>query len=272
MAKNLDKEGLSSIADNYQLFYVDLWGVVHNGINLHNEAIKVLKEINKKNKDYVLLTNAPRPNSTVKSFLEKLGMEKEIREHVFSSGQAALNYLKKNLIDKFFFHVGPPRDFDLFNDFKKMKSDNIKNSEYFLCTGLFDDHDKDLKYYKKLFEDNLEKKMICTNPDLIVDRGNTRELCAGSVAMVFEKMGGEVTYFGKPYPEVYNQAINNKDKKILSIGDNLNTDIKGANLLNFDSLIISNGIHKNEIKEKGIDEISKSYETICNYIQSELKW
>ena len=272
MAKNLDKEGLSSIADNYQLFYIDLWGVVHNGINLHDEAIKVLQEINKKNKDYVLLTNAPRPNSTVKSFLEKLGMEKEIREHVFSSGQAALNYLKKNLIDKFFFHIGPPRDFDLFNDFKKMKSDNIKKSEYFLCTGLFDDYDKDLKYYKKLFEDNLKKKMICTNPDLIVDRGNVRELCAGSVAMVFEKMGGEVVYFGKPYPEIYDQAINNKNKKILSIGDNLNTDIKGANLLNFDSLLISNGIHKNEIKEKGIESLSKSYEAICNYIQSELKW
>ena len=272
MAKNLDKEGLSSIADNYQLFYIDLWGVVHNGINLHDEAIKVLQEINKKNKDYVLLTNAPRPNSTVKSFLEKLGMEKEIREHVFSSGQAALNYLKKNLIDKFFFHIGPPRDFDLFNDFKKMKSDNIKKSEYFLCTGLFDDYDKDLKYYKKLFEDNLKKKMICTNPDLIVDRGNVRELCAGSVAMVFEKMGGEVVYFGKPYPEVYHQATNNKNKKVLSIGDNLNTDIKGANLLDFDSLIISNGIHKNEIKEKGIDETSRCYETICNYIQSELRW
>ena len=272
MAKNLDKEGLSSIADNYQLFYIDLWGVVHNGIKLHDEAIKVLQEINKKSKDYVLLTNAPRPNSTVKSFLENLGMEKEVREHVFSSGQAALNYLKKNLIDKFFFHIGPPRDFDLFNDFKKMKSDNIKNSEYFLCTGLFDDHDKDLKYYKKLFEDNLKKKMICTNPDLIVDRGNVRELCAGSVAMVFEKMGGEVVYFGKPYPEVYHQATNNKNKKVLSIGDNLNTDIKGANLLDFDSLIISNGIHKNEIKEKGIDETSRYYETICNYIQSELRW
>ena len=54
--------------------------------------------------------------------------------------------------------------------------------------------------------------MICTNPDLIVDRGNKRELCAGSVAMVFEKMGGNVIYFGKPYPEVYNQAIENKDK------------------------------------------------------------
>ena len=99
MTKNLDKEGLSSIADNYQLFYVDLWGVVHNGVTLHNEAIKVLKEINRKKKDYILLTNAPRPNHVVKSFLERLGMEKEIRDHVFTSGEAALIYLKKNLLN-----------------------------------------------------------------------------------------------------------------------------------------------------------------------------
>ena len=272
MTKNLDKAGLSSIADNYQLFYIDLWGVVHNGVSLHNEAIITLKEITKRNKEYILLTNAPRPNSAVKSFLEKLGMEKEIREHVFTSGEASLNYLKKNLFDNFFFHVGPPRDFSLFKDFEKMKSDNIEKSKYIVCTGLFDNYSKDLQYYKNLFENNLEKKMICTNPDLIVDKGNQRELCAGSVAMIFEKMGGEVIYFGKPYPEVYNQSIENKNKKILSIGDNLNTDIKGANLLNFDSLIISNGIHKNEIKKKGIQETAKSYETICNYIQSELKW
>jgi len=272
MTKNLDKIGLNSIADSYQLFYIDLWGVVHNGINLHEEAINVLKQISKKKKDYVLLTNAPRPNSSVKKFLEKMGMEKEIRDHVFTSGEAALNYLKKNFLNKTFFHVGPPRDFDLFKNFQKNKTSDIEKSEYILCTGLFDDHDKDLIFYKNLFEKNLKKKMICTNPDLIVDRGNVREFCAGSVAMVFEKMGGDVVYFGKPYPEVYNQSINNKNKKILSIGDNLNTDIKGANLLNYDSLIISNGIHKNEIEENGIEKTAKSYETICNYIQSELKW
>ena len=272
MTKNLDKASLSSIVDNYNLFYIDLWGEVHNGVNLYQSAIDTLKEISKKKKDYVLLTNAPRPNSTVKNFLKKMGMDKEISDNVFTSGEAALNYLNKNYFDEKFYHVGPPRDFDLFKSFEKMKLNNIENSEYIICTGLFDEHDNDLNYYKKLFEKSLKKKMICTNPDLIVDRGDTRELCAGSVAMVFEKMGGEVIYFGKPYPEVYNQSINNKNKKILSIGDNLNTDIKGANLLNYDSLIISNGIHKNEIEEKGIDEISKSYEAICNYIQSELKW
>ena len=217
MTKNLDKDGLSSIADNYQLFYIDLWGVVHNGISIYKEAIKTLKELKKLNKEYILLTNAPRPNSTVKSFLEKLGIEKEIREHVFTSGEASLNYLKKNFFEKKFFHLGPPKDFDLFRDFKKMKSENLNKSDYILCTGLFDDNTEDLGYYKNLLEKNLKKKMICTNPDLIVDRGNKRELCAGSVAMVFEKMGGEVIYFGKPYPEIYNQSTENKNKKILSI-------------------------------------------------------
>jgi len=114
--------------------------------------------------------------------------------------------------------------------------------------------------------------MICTNPDLIVDRGSKRELCAGSVALVFEKMGGKVKYFGKPFPTVYNESIDNKGKKVLSIGDNLSTDIKGANLLNYDSLIISNGVHKNEIKKEGIKIVSKKYGVITNYIQTELKW
>ena len=272
MTKNLDNDGLRSIVENYDIFYIDLWGVVHNGITLHKNAIEALEEITKTNKDYVLLTNAPRPNSSVNLFLEKMGMKKEIREKVYSSGEASLSYLKKNFLNKKFFHLGPPRDFDLFLDFRKDKTEDIKESSYLLCTGLFEDQGEDLGFYKKLFKEHINKKMICTNPDLIVDRGDKRELCAGSVASVFEKMGGEVIYFGKPFPEVYNQSINNKEKRVLSIGDNLNTDIKGANLLNYDSLIISNGVHKNEIEKDGIKAVSKKYGVITNFIQTELKW
>ena len=76
MTKNLDLNGLQSIADNYDLFYIDLWGVVHNGVNLHEKAIAVLNELLKKKKMLVLLTNAPRPNKTVQNFLEKMGMDK----------------------------------------------------------------------------------------------------------------------------------------------------------------------------------------------------
>jgi HAD superfamily hydrolase (TIGR01459 family) len=272
MSENLDNKGLRSIVEKYDIFYIDLWGVIHNGINLHKNAIKDLEKITKAKKKYVLLTNAPRPNKTVKLFLEKMGMNKEIREKVYSSGEAALSYLKKNLVYDKFYHLGPVRDFDLFLDFKKNKTAEIKESSYLLCTGLFEEQSEDLDYYKELFKEHINKKMICTNPDLIVDRGDKREMCAGSVALVFEKMGGEVIYFGKPFPEVYNQSIDNKEKKALSIGDNLNTDIKGANLLNYDSLIVSNGVHKDEIKKEGIDIVSKKYEVVVNFIQTELKW
>ena len=272
MSKNIDSEGLRSIVSNYDIFYIDLWGVIHDGINLHKSAIQALEEISKAKKNYVLLTNAPRPNSTVKKFLEKMGMNEKIRDKVYSSGEAALSYLNTNYLNKKFYHVGPFRDFDLFVEFENNKVKIINESSYLLCTGLFEDHSEDLNYYKELFKYHLDKKMICTNPDLIVDRGNKRELCAGSVALVFEKMGGEVIYFGKPFPEVYNRSIDNKNKKVLSIGDNLNTDIKGDNLLNYDSLLISNGVHKNEIKKEGIKVVSKKYETVVNFIQTELKW
>ena len=111
--------------------------------------------------------------------------------------------------------------------------------------------------------------MIC-NPDLIVNRGNKIEYCAGSVAKVFEEIGGKVKYFGKPYPLVYEKSIDNIGKSVLCIGDNLNTDIKGANILNFNSLFILNGIHKNE-KENQLNRLFEKYKVDVNYIQEKLK-
>ena len=114
--------------------------------------------------------------------------------------------------------------------------------------------------------------MICTNPDLIVDRGEKREYCAGSIAKSFEEIKGEVIYFGKPHPPVYNLSTNIKNKNVLCIGDNLNTDIKGANVQNFDSLLITNGIHRKEILDIELKEVLKKYEVTVNYTQKILKW
>ena len=272
MTKNLDGEGLRSVFDNYELLFIDLWGVVHNGIELHENAIHTLSKISEAKKDYILLTNAPRPNKTVKIFLEKLGLDKSMREKVFTSGEAALGYLKKNYISQKFYHIGPPRDFNLFVDFKNEKTEDIDKSNYLLCTGLYDQHDQDLNFYKELLINSISKKMICTNPDLIVDRGKKREYCAGSVAMTFEKLGGEVIYFGKPYPEVYNQATNNNKKRVIAIGDNLRTDIKGANNMNYDSLVITDGVHKKEFEKEGIEKVLKNYNVKATFSQSILKW
>ena len=78
MTKNLDKEGLKSIVDNYDLYFIDLWGVIHNGIEIFKSSIEVLNELTKLDKEYILLTNAPRPNANVRIFIEKMGMDKKI--------------------------------------------------------------------------------------------------------------------------------------------------------------------------------------------------
>jgi len=271
MIRNLDTEGLSKIAFYYDLFYIDIWGVIHNGLELNFSAVETLRHLKEYKKEYVLLTNAPRPNEPVIKFLKKMGL-KENFENVFTSGEAALKYLKSDLKNKKFFHIGPPRDYDLFSSFKNLKETSIDLADYILCTGLFDNYNKDLDYYKILLKEHLKKKMICTNPDLIVDKGNVREYCAGSVAKVFENLKGDVIYFGKPYPPVYELSANTKDKKVLCIGDNLNTDIKGANVQNFDALLITGGIHRNEISDKKIENLINSYNVKINFIQTELKW
>ena len=272
MTKNLDNEGLQAIAENYELFYIDLWGVVHNGIKLHEKAIFVLKELSKLNKKFILLTNAPRPNEAVKIFLKKMGMDNELRDHVFTSGEASLNYLKQFHNHDKFFHIGPPRDFDLFKDFKNNQSIDLNDSQYLLCSGLFDEHDEDLKYYKDLLEKHINKKMVCTNPDLIVDRGNVKEYCAGAVAEIFESLGGKVVYFGKPHEEVYNICLK-KDEKTLVIGDNLKTDIKGANNLNLDSLFITSGVHRAEYKDENeLESLLIKYKVNTKYFQKNLTW
>ena len=272
MTKNLDQTGLKSIVDSYDLFFIDIWGVVHNGIKLYDNSIEVLENLSNLNKEFILLTNAPRPSSTVVNFLKKMGLNKFF-ENVFTSGEAALKYLIKDLKNKKFFHIGPStRDFDLFRSFEKNKVLNIKDADYLLCSGLFDDHSDNLNYYKSLFSEHISKKMICTNPDLIVDRGDKREYCAGSVAKIFEEIKGEVIYFGKPYPPVYNLSSETKNKKVLCIGDNLNTDIKGANIQNYDSLLITNGIHRYEISKIKLNNVIEKYKAKVDYFQTDLKW
>ena len=114
--------------------------------------------------------------------------------------------------------------------------------------------------------------MICTNPDLTVHRGSVEELCAGSVAKIFEELGGEVVYFGKPHKEIYNMCFNSNEK-VLAIGDDLRTDIKGANNLNIDCLFISEGVHRDEYKDSSeLEVLLKRYDVKANFFQRKLKW
>ncbi len=271
MTENLNQFGLKSIVHKYDLYFIDIWGVVHNGVELHYNAVNVLDKLKEMKKDFILLTNAPRPNQTVISQLKNMGL-KNYYDKVFTSGQAALKFLIKDFHNQKFYHIGAKKDFDLFKNFENLKVELIDNADYILCTGLFENNQSDLNYYKKLLKNNVQKKMICTNPDLVVDRGNKREYCAGSIAKIFEEISGRVVYFGKPFPPVYKISAKLENKKVLCIGDNFNTDIRGANMQNFDSLLISGGIHRNEILNSNLEELLKDYNVKLEYIQTELKW
>tara|TARA_B100000029_G_scaffold414383_1_gene417779 strand:+ start:944 stop:1762 length:819 start_codon:yes stop_codon:yes gene_type:complete len=266
-------KGLSQIQSKYDAFFIDLWGVIHNGVHLYSEAINVLENLNKLNKKYVLMSNAPRPSKSVEQFLLKLNMNRILIKNVFTSGEAAIKTLKTNSYGKYFYHLGPMRDSSMYEDFKENKK-SLENAEFILCTGFLDNQEDSLDYYKDLLKNHVKLKMICTNPDLIVHRGNKKEYCAGKLAELFKNLGGEVIYFGKPYPEIYNFCTNKKEN-ILVIGDNIRTDIKGANNMNLDSLFITEGIHKSEflnLKLQNYDKILDKYGVKTNYFQNRLSW
>ena len=140
MAKKTIK-GLKEIYDKYDAFFIDLWCVIHNGIQLYSEAIVVLENLYKLNKRFVLMSNAPRPSKNVERFLLNLKMDKIFAKNIFTSGEAALTSLQQNVYGKNFYHIGPARDNNLFKEFEKNKT-SLKEADFILCTGFLDNHSK----------------------------------------------------------------------------------------------------------------------------------
>ena len=275
------------ISDKYDVFFVDLWGVMHNGVECHKDAISTLAHLKKKNKIIILISNAPRPSETVKLFLEKLKLPDYLYDFLITSGDITKEYLIKYSTNKKIYHLGPERDKDLFQDLKIIIS-NKEECDEVVCTGLFFAENETIEQYNEdlVFFKNKNKKLICANPDEVVVRGTKIEYCAGAIANKYKQMGGEVTYFGKPYSDIYYSALKKmnifekfKTNKIraFSIGDNLKTDIYGANMLKIESLLILNGIYKDFITNNKVnfEELKKSTNInnlLINYYQQNLLW
>ncbi len=264
-------EHLSEVYSSYDTFIIDLWGVMHNGIALNSNAILAVEKLIKESKKVIFLSNAPRPSKKVKEFLKRLKMEEKYLDNIVTSGEAAMNAINQERFGKLFFHLGPARDDSIFHQVRGNKT-KIENCDFILCTGFLDNYESDLNFYKQLLKEHVSKKLICTNPDLIVHRGNKEEYCAGLIAQVFETMGGQVIYFGKPHKEIYKMCFN-ENEKVLAIGDNLRTDILGANNLNIDSVFISSGVHCNEFNnEEQLRKLLEKYKVKTKYVQSKLTW
>ena len=252
-------KNFSEISDKYSAVICDLWGCLHNGLKSFPQALRALEQFRASNRKVVLVTNAPRPIENVEYQIASLGIRDTHYDKLLTSGELTSDYINKICENKLrIFHIGGKRHHTIYKDMIhrekiSIEIENIAHADLIVCTEPFDPSKDQLADYENTLKVGIDKELtlLCANPDLVVDVGDTREMCAGSLASMYEKMGGKVIYFGKPhnkiYQEVYsflNNVSNPKAQAILCIGDGLNTDIRGANNEKLDSLLVVGGLLK----------------------------
>ena len=248
---------LSDISDRYDALFVDLWGCVHDGVKAYPAAVKALQEYRARGGAVVLVTNSPKPRAGVVQQLKVFGVPEDAWDTIATSGDSARSAMFQGVVGRKIYFIGEDRDLPFFEPLKLLDAPleiervSLAEAEGIVCTGPFDSMaDPEGMRGDFLLAKTNGLKMLCANPDIVVDRGHVREWCAGALAKLYEEMGGESLYFGKPHPPIYDLARRRlaalghvvSDDRILAIGDGIHTDIRGAVGESIDSLFITGGL------------------------------
>ncbi|MCE8538672.1 HAD family hydrolase [Ruegeria pomeroyi] len=255
---------LSDISDRYRALFVDLWGCVHNGVTAYPEAVSALQTYRAAGGIVVLVTNSPKPRAGVATQLTQFGVPQDAYDTIATSGDSARSAMFRGAVGQKVYFMGEwDRDAGFFEPLKLL--DNpveitrvpLQEAEGIVCCGPFDPMaDPAVNRPDFLYAKTKGMKLLCANPDIVVDRGEIREWCAGALARLYTEMGGESLYFGKPHPPIYDLARRRLtalgqdvgDGEILAIGDGIQTDVAGAMGEGIDSLFISGGLAASETK------------------------
>lgn len=251
--------GLAGIADRYDGFILDLWGVVHDGVRPYAGVVECLRALRAAGKRVCLLSNAPRRIQAAAAKLTAMGVTPDLYDALHTSGEASFEALRDRsdawhaALGPRLFHIGPPRDNDVYDSLgDRMRVDSPEEADFVLNTGI-DGYDETLVDYAPLLQRcrALGLPMLCANPDLVVVIDDRLVLCAGELARHYGDLGGDVRYHGKPHAPVYRRCFDLlgglAPDRILAVGDSLRTDIAGANAAGIDSLLITGGIHREEL-------------------------
>lgn len=259
--------GLSQIAGNYDALVSDVWGVVHNGVAAFPGAADALANFRKTRGPVVLLTNAPRPWPVVAKQLMHFGVPGDAYDAIVTSGDLTRAEITARAAAHGgplpSLYIGPDRDLGIF-DHEHVHRTDLEKAAVIICTGPYKDDVETPEEYRGLLRQAAERKLpfICANPDLIVQRGDRIIYCAGSLAQLYEQLGGEVWYAGKPHLPVYSQVDRAVAQaagrtiprtQMLMAGDGLKTDVLGANRAGLPVLLITGGIHATEFGDS-VDE------------------
>ncbi|MCO4777288.1 MULTISPECIES: TIGR01459 family HAD-type hydrolase [Lentibacter] len=257
---------LSEISAQYDALFVDLWGCVHDGVTAYPEAIAALQAYRKSGGIVILVTNSPKPREGVAAQLGQFGVPADAYDSIASSGDSARSAMFRGMVGEKVYFMGEwTRDsgffdpIEIINDPAHITRVPLQEAEGIVCCGPFDPMaDPAVNRADFLYAKQKGMKLLCANPDIVVDRGEVREWCAGALAALYTEMGGESLYFGKPHPPIYDlarrrlNALANKvdSSRILAIGDGIHTDIQGAQGEDIDSLFITGGLAASETKTK----------------------
>lgn len=266
-------QSLDEISARYDALFVDLWGCLHNGVRAFPAAIEALSRYKSGGGKVLLLTNAPRPKPSVMVQLDRLGVPTEIWDDIVSSGDAAQAAMLSGAVGRKVYHIGPAKDDGFFTEIAEdlaglgtVTRVPLEEAEGIVCTGPFHEETETPEDYRGPFLYAKAKglKLLCANPDIVVDMGDTRIYCAGALAAYYTEMGGESLYFGKPYPPIYDLARRRlaaladvAPSRILAIGDGIQTDIKGALGEDIDSLFLTAGLAAAQTMTEGAPDREK---------------
>jgi HAD superfamily hydrolase (TIGR01459 family) len=254
---------LSDISHQYDALFVDLWGCVHDGVRALPAACDALVAYREAGGAVVLVTNSPRPRSDVERQMRAFGVPDAAWDTIATSGDSARAAMFQGAVGERVYFIGQPHEELFFDPIRvvdapvNVKTVPLDEAEGIVCTGPFDPlADPEVMRPQFLAAKTRGMKLLCANPDIVVDRGEVREWCAGALARLYTEMGGESLYFGKPHPPIYDLANRRLAEvgrdagngRILAIGDGAQTDILGAMGEDIDSLFITGGLAAKETK------------------------
>ena len=251
--------GFAALAEQYDGFILDLWGVIHDGVSPYPGAVDCLRRLRDAGKRAVLLSNAPRRAHVAAEAMRSMGIVPEDYTGIVTSGEATHVLLRDRSLPEFaalgrrLYHLGPDRDRNVFAGLDVEVVARPAEADFFLNTG-----PDDLRSPTSIEPYEAELRagvaaglpMVCANPDLEVIRGGARLICAGALALRYEALGGEVLWVGKPDAAVYRPVLDLLGvpaARVLAVGDSLRTDIAGARAAGVASTWVLGGIHAEEL-------------------------
>lgn len=237
---------LDALDPKYRLILCDVWGVVHNGVALYPGAGERLRQWRDEERCVALITNAPRTEEAVQQQLTRLGLPPEAYDFIATSGEAGIEALLA--VGEPVGFIGTAGDRAVFEGRGVRIADDGRFTEL-ACTGIREG-EADPRDYQNELEKLVDRDVLlhCLNPDRIVMRGGIPEACAGALADLYQMLGGRVTWYGKPFPAIYDHALhragNPPKGEVLAVGDGLQTDVLGAARMGFDTVFVTGGINE----------------------------